>query len=323
MQELQKIAVVIDADNTQISKLEDVFHEISTRGRIVVKRAYGNWHKPTLKNWGEIIKRLAIKAEQQFDYVSGKNATDTALVIDTIELLYTNLYDAFVIVSSDSDYTPLAIKLREAGVYVMGVGEQKTPVAFRNACDEFLFLENCSSSVEGNDAHDVVSSFQSDAQDAASSSQSDVQDAASSSQSDAQDAVSSPQKEKAEVSISPNNEKEESTKQLKEDVQKTDSTPIASSAPAEENSEKKNDLNEIHALLEKAYDTFQDEDGWVNVAKVGLFLRRAKPDFDSRTYGFQKLSLFLKNFPEKYDVKIVGEKPNIIAVYRCVSNENN
>lgn len=311
MQELQKIAVVIDADNTQISKLEDVFHEISTRGRIVVKRAYGNWHKPTLKNWGEIIKRLAIKAEQQFDYVSGKNATDMALVIDTIELLYTNLYDAFVIVSSDSDYTPLAIKLREAGVYVMGVGEQKTPVAFRNACDEFLFLENCSSSVEGNDAHDVVSS-----------SQSDVQDAASSSQSDAQDAVSSPQKEKAEVSISPNNEKEESTKQLKEDVQKTDSTPIASSAPAEENSEKKNDLNEIHALLEKAYDTFQDEDGWVNVAKVGLFLRRAKPDFDSRTYGFQKLSLFLKNFPEKYDVKIVGEKPNIIAVYRCVSNEN-
>lgn len=312
MQELQKIAVVIDADNTQISKLEDVFHEISTRGRIVVKRAYGNWHKPTLKNWGEIIKRLAIKAEQQFDYVSGKNATDMALVIDTIELLYTNLYDAFVIVSSDSDYTPLAIKLREAGVYVMGVGEQKTPVAFRNACDEFLFLENCSSSVEGNDAHDVVSS-----------SQSDVQDAASSSQSDAQDAVSSPQKEKAEVSISPNNEKEESTKQLKEDVQKTDSTPIASSAPAEENSEKKNDLNEIYALLEKAYDTFQDEDGWVNVAKVGLFLRRAKPDFDSRTYGFQKLSLFLKNFPEKYDVKIVGEKPNIIAVYRCVSNENN
>ena len=312
MQELQKIAVVIDADNTQISKLEDVFHEISTRGRIVVKRAYGNWHKPTLKNWGEIIKRLAIKAEQQFDYVSGKNATDMALVIDTIELLYTNLYDAFVIVSSDSDYTPLAIKLREAGVYVMGVGEKKTPVAFRNACDEFLFLENCSSSVEGNDAHDVVSSFQSDAQDAASSSQ-----------SDAQDAVSSPQKEKAEVSISHNNEKEESTKQLKEDVQKTDSTPIASSAPAEENSEKKNDLNEIHALLEKAYDTFQDEDGWVNVAKVGLFLRRAKPDFDSRTYGFQKLSLFLKNFPEKYDVKIVGEKPNIIAVYRCVSNENN
>ncbi|MFR9066638.1 MAG: OST-HTH/LOTUS domain-containing protein [Faecalibacterium prausnitzii] len=105
-----------------------------------------------------------------------------------------------------------------------------------------------------------------------------------------------PKKKKQKCLYRPTTKREESTKQLKEDVQKTDSTPIASSAPAEENSEKKNDLNEIHALLEKAYDTFQDEDGWVNVAKVGLFLRRAKPDFDSRTYGFQKLSLFLKNF---------------------------
>ena len=105
MNSLQKIAMVIDADNTQISKLEAVIREISKHGRIVVKRAYGNWKKDTLKNWEGEIKRLAIKAEQQFDYVSGKNATDMALVIDTIELLYANIYDAFVIVSSDSDYT--------------------------------------------------------------------------------------------------------------------------------------------------------------------------------------------------------------------------
>jgi hypothetical protein len=100
MNELQKIAVVIDADNTQLVKMQDVLREISTRGRIVVKRAYGNWRKDSLKNWENEIKRLAIKAEQQFDYVSGKNATDMALVIDTIELLYTNIYDAFVIVSA-------------------------------------------------------------------------------------------------------------------------------------------------------------------------------------------------------------------------------
>lgn len=125
MNSLQKIAMVIDADNTQISKIEAVIREISKHGRIVVKRAYGNWKKDTLKNWEGEIKRLAIKAEQQFDYVSGKNATDMALVIDTIELLYANIYDAFVIVSSDSDYTPLAIKLHESGVYVMGVGERK------------------------------------------------------------------------------------------------------------------------------------------------------------------------------------------------------
>lgn len=139
MDNLQKIVLLIDADNTQISKMEAVIQEISTHGRIVVKRAYGNWKKEALKNWENELKRLAIKAEQQFDYVSGKNATDMALVIGTLDLLHSNLYDAFVIVASDSDYTPLAIRLHESGVYVIGVGERKTPKAFRNACDEFVF----------------------------------------------------------------------------------------------------------------------------------------------------------------------------------------
>ena len=142
MDNLQKIVLLIDADNTQVSKIEAVIREISTHGRIVVKRAYGNWKKGMLKNWENELKRLAIKAEQQFDYVTGKNATDMALVIDTMDLLHKEVYDAFVIVASDSDYTPLAIKLHESGVYVFGVGEKKTPEAFRNACDEFIFLEN-------------------------------------------------------------------------------------------------------------------------------------------------------------------------------------
>lgn len=96
--------------------------------------------KRYIKNWENELKRLAIKAEQQFDYVSGKNTTDMALVIDTMNLLHKGIYDAFVIVASDSDYTPLAINLHESGVYVMGVGEKKTPEAFRNSCDEFIFL---------------------------------------------------------------------------------------------------------------------------------------------------------------------------------------
>lgn len=125
MNDLQKMAVVIDADNTQLAKLSEVLREVSTRGRIIVKRAYGNWKKEVLKNWEEELKRLAIKPEQQFDYVTGKNATDMALVIDTIELLYRGIYDAFVIVSSDSDYTPLAIKLHESGVYVIGLEKRK------------------------------------------------------------------------------------------------------------------------------------------------------------------------------------------------------
>lgn len=145
MENLQKIAVLIDADNTQISKLESVMREISAYGRIVVKRAYGNWKKDALKKWEDELKRLAIKPVQQFDYVSGKNATDMAMVIGAMDLLHTEVYDGYAIVASDSDYTPIAIKLRESAAHIIGVGEKKTPEAFRNACDVFIYLENLTS----------------------------------------------------------------------------------------------------------------------------------------------------------------------------------
>lgn len=145
MKDLERIVLLIDADNTQINKLEGVIRKISAYGRIVVKRAYGNWKKDTLKNWESELKRLAIKAEQQFDYVLGKNATDMALVIDAVNLLHRGIYNGFAIIASDSDYTPLAIYLRESGTRVIGVGEKKAPEAFRNSCDEFLFLEDIDS----------------------------------------------------------------------------------------------------------------------------------------------------------------------------------
>ncbi len=140
MDPLKQIVLLIDADNTQLSKLEKVIQEVSAFGRIVVKRAYGNWKKDTLKKWEDAIKSLAIKPVQQFDYVSGKNATDIALTIDAMTLLHRNIYDAFAIVSSDSDFTPLAIHLRESGVQVIGIGEDKTPTSFRNSCDNFILL---------------------------------------------------------------------------------------------------------------------------------------------------------------------------------------
>ena len=139
--DFQKMVVLIDADNTQLSKLEAMLHEVSAYGRIVVKKAYGNWKKRVLAKWEDEIKRLAIKAEQQFDYVAGKNTSDIAIVIDAMDLLNTGMYDAFVIVSSDSDFTPLAVRLKESGIYVIGVGEKKTPEAFCSACDDFIYLE--------------------------------------------------------------------------------------------------------------------------------------------------------------------------------------
>ena len=136
------MAMFIDSDNTQVKKISAVINAVSLYGRITVKRAYGNWTKSNLKAWDEEIKRLAIKPVQQTDYVKGKNASDLALTIDAMDLLHTDKYDAFVIVSSDSDFTPLAIRLRESGKYIIGVGEEKTPESFITSCDNFIYLEN-------------------------------------------------------------------------------------------------------------------------------------------------------------------------------------
>lgn len=313
MSELQKIVVVIDADNTQLSKIADVLREISTHGRIVVKRAYGNWRKDTLKNWEAEIKRLAIKAEQQFDYVSGKNATDMALVIDTIELLHTKIYDAFVIVSSDSDYTPLAIKLHESGVYVMGVGEKKTPVSFRNACDEFLFLENISTPTESPRAESAPSP--------AVEEPGDIENGESitgkAPVSDCEPSIDNGSvSENKPVANDPLDADSTSTVDVEQTVGSIEDTTVRADIDRTDN------IDEIHPLLRKAYDTYQDDDGYVTVAAAGHFLKRTKPDFDCRTYGHTKLSQLLEAFPDKYEVKrYQGKGPATIVVFRCLEQD--
>ncbi len=248
MENLKRIVMLIDADNTQIGKLEDVIGEISTHGRIVVKRAYGNWRKDVLKNWEKELKRLAIKAEQQFDYVNGKNATDMALVIDTMNLLHKGIYDCFVIVASDSDYTPLAINLHESGVYVIGVGEKKTPEAFRNSCDEFIFLENLGRANE-----------------------------------------------------------------LKLSIPKAGDDEYEEDEPEEDY-----DIDKINNLLKIASDKYQDDEGFVNVSSAGQFIKRVRPDFDVRTFGYLKLPKLIEAFPDRYEIKkYKGKGTVLIIAYRC------
>lgn len=138
----KKIAVLIDADNAQHSKIKSILDEISKHGHVITKRAYGDWSSEYLKNWKTILNELAIQPIQQFAYTTGKNSTDSSLIIDAMDLLYTEKYDAFAIISSDSDFTKLASRLRESEMYVFGVGERKTPVSFRNSCDDFIFSEN-------------------------------------------------------------------------------------------------------------------------------------------------------------------------------------
>ncbi len=136
----KKITILIDAENTQSQSLEAILTEISKHGPVVVKRAYGDWSSPFLKNWKDTMNELAIQAVQQFSYTQGKNSSDAAMIIDAMDLLYSGNFNAFALVSSDSDFTKLATRLKESQVYVFGVGERKTPIAFRNACDDFKYI---------------------------------------------------------------------------------------------------------------------------------------------------------------------------------------
>ena len=246
---LSGIAVLIDADNTQFSKLKAILDEISKYGRIIVKKAYGNWKSPELKKWEDEIKQLAIKPEQQFAYTKGKNATDIALVIDAMNLLYTDNYDAFVIVSSDADYTPLAIKLRETGAYIFGVGEDKTPAAFRNSCDSFILTKHLTDS------------------------------------------------------------KEKPTSPANGDDWVEESTPVYEESHVI-------NISEIHKLLKTASKTYQDDDGWVNAATAGNYLKRARPDFDIKAYGYDKLLELFLDYPDIYETKKQQVGKGIVVTFR-------
>jgi len=248
MTQSDRIAVFIDADNTQLQKMDAIMTEISTRGSIVVKRVYGNWKKTGLSRWEQEIKRLGINARQQFDYVKGKNATDMALVIDAMDLLASSDFDIFVIVSSDSDFTPLAIRLHESGAQVIGIGKNMTPESFKNACDDFILIEN-------------LSDFEND------------------------------DKDEPEIEV------------------KTSAGP-----PKKVRKVPKY----LHALIRKAWDTYQDNDGYADLAACASYVKRAKPDFNPKTYGFPKLLQLLEAFPDRYRIQRT-KTPTKLPILTCLN----
>lgn len=136
-----RLAVLIDADNIPQRLISGIFEEINKYGVPTFKRIYADWTKPHVSGWKSVLLDYAITPIQQYSYTTGKNSSDSALIIDAMDILYTGRVDGFCIVSSDSDFTKLAIRLREAGMKVFGLGEQKTPSAFRSACDKFIYIE--------------------------------------------------------------------------------------------------------------------------------------------------------------------------------------
>lgn len=141
MQEVRKIAVLIDGDNAESKLIEQILAEAGKHGKTTIKRAYGDWSKPHLKSWSEKLNAYAIRPIQKFAYTTGKNSTDSELIIDAMDMLHSHLVDGFCIVSSDSDYTGLANRIREAGMFIMGIGRSHTPEAFVKACEKFTFTE--------------------------------------------------------------------------------------------------------------------------------------------------------------------------------------
>ncbi|MGF1779774.1 NYN domain-containing protein [Vibrio nomapromontoriensis] len=142
MREKEKIALFIDADNAPSAKIEEVLSELARYGVVNIRKAYGNWTNPTLKSWQEVLHEFAIQPVQQFDLIKGKNATDMALVIDVMDIIYTKDIDVICLVSSDCDFTPLVTRALADGKFVIGFGERKAVLPFVNSCSRFLYLDD-------------------------------------------------------------------------------------------------------------------------------------------------------------------------------------
>jgi hypothetical protein len=224
------LAVLIDADNAQAAVIEGLLAEIARFGEATVRRIYGDFTSPASSSWKKVLQQYAIKPVQQFAYTTGKNATDSTLIIDAMDLLYTRKFDGFCLVTSDSDFTGLAMRLREEGLTVLGFGEKKTPEAFRNACHKFVFTEVLRPSI-------------------------------------AVDPVNVPSKVEAGQKTVPTQTRVEAIGQKLE-------------FPKEF----------VLAALEQS----SDDAGWAHLGTFGSYLTKLQPDFDSRLYGYKKLSDLVK-----------------------------
>ncbi len=152
VEKTERLAVLIDADNTQAAIIEGLLAEVAKYGTSSVKRIYGDWTSTALRSWKDVLLEYSIQPIQQFGYTKGKNATDSAMIIDAMDLLYTGKFQGFCIVSSDSDFTKLASRIRESGLFVYGFGEKKTPAAFVSACDKFIYIEVLRAKINENES---------------------------------------------------------------------------------------------------------------------------------------------------------------------------
>ena len=275
-----RLAVLIDADNAPRSAIKDVMAEIAVHGTPTIKRIYGDWTSPNMSTWKPLLLENAISPVQQYAYTTGKNATDSAMLIDAMDILYSGRVDGFVLVSSDSDFTRLATRLREAGMMVYGMGERKTPAPFIVACDKFIYIEVIRAAGEKARAAARAAEQQEKAEKARLEREK-KEKAEAAARAEAEKAA-----EGKKNAPEPKNPKRSAKKQAKSSEPEEERVPRA-----------------VVELLVDSVESVADEDGYALMGDVGNLLVKKQPDFDPRNFGFSKLSQLFKSL-ERFELDI-------------------
>ncbi|GAA6141941.1 NYN domain-containing protein [Hydrogenophaga sp. 5NK40-0174] len=281
-QDNTRLAVMIDADNAQASLVSELMSEVSRYGSATIKRAYGDWTTPNLAKWKSVLHAHAIQPVQQFRYTTGKNATDSALIIDAMDVLHAGAVDGFCLVSSDSDFTRLATRIREDGLVVYGFGERKTPDQFVAACDKFIYTEILKPQ--------AVAEEEELPQPKPKAKKVGATAAA---------AIPAKENDQADVAAAPAAEKEKP-------AQPEDAKPAAAVA----------DIPKLKPMVVQALEVVARDDGWATLSSLGSQLNRTHPSFDPRNYAVSKLGDLMRkqNYLEMKEVP-VGDNGQHVQLY--------
>ncbi len=264
-----RFAVLIDADNVSVKYIKIILDEISKDGIATYKRIYGDWTNPSLISWKSALLDNSIIPIQQYSYTTGKNSTDSAMIIDAMDILYSGQVEGFCLVSSDSDFTRLASRLRESGMTVIGMGESKTPNSFIAACNKFKYL-------------DILSAADEEEPEEAQKPEA---------------VKKAPQKKTPARKTASQKKAKEEPKPEKE--QKPAPAPQKQQKDIEE---PRTSLRTIRRALRTIVRENSDEDNWIIIGKVGNLLGKRYPDFDVRNFGFSKLTPFLDSL-DMFEIK--------------------
>lgn len=251
-----RFAILIDADNVSDKYIKIILDEVANSGVATYKRIYGDWTSQRLAGWKDCLLENSIIPMQQYSYTTGKNATDSAMIIDAMDILYSGNVEGFVIVSSDSDFTRLVARLRESGMQVIGMGEQKTPEPFISACNQFKYLDLLFASRADESEDDV----------------------------DADGAPEEPRPARRPGDAG-------GARAAEGPGTATDAVSFGEMSRAA----RRNHMKKIRQTVNAIVDKFSDEEGWVALDRVGDELAKRLPDFDVRNYGFKKLRPFIKS----------------------------